>query len=264
MSLVFAAITPHPPLLIPTIGKDAIKKLKKTKEAMEKLEEDLYIAKPDTILIISPHGTLFPDAFVLNTMPEYETDFREFGDLSTKIKLKGDMGLAAKVHNVCGSSVDCPTTMISESNLDHGAGVPLVFLTPHLPNIKILPIGFSNLDWKKHVEFGYFIKDQIMDYDKRVAVIASGDLSHALTSDAPAGFNAAGPEFDKKIQELLANGNGSGMLQLDPTRVEAASECGLRSLLILMGVLKGINYSYKSYSYESPFGVGYLVANLVI
>lgn len=263
MSLVFSAIVPHPPLLIPTIGKDAIKKMKKTKAAMEKLEEDLYISKPDTILIISPHGTLFPDVFTINVMPEYETDFREFGDLATKIKLKGDMALATRVNHAC-RDIDCHTTMISESNLDHGTAVPLYYLTPHLPNIKILPIGFSNLDWKKHTEFGHFIKDQIMNYDKRVAVIASGDLAHTLTSDAPAGFNSAGAEFDKKIQELLANGNTAGMLQLDSTKVTAAAECGLRSILILMGILKGINYSYKSYSYESPFGVGYLVANLII
>jgi len=35
MSLVFAAITPHPPLLIPSIGKDVIKKVDKTKKALE-------------------------------------------------------------------------------------------------------------------------------------------------------------------------------------------------------------------------------------
>jgi hypothetical protein len=37
MSLVFAAIVPHPPLLIPSIGKEAIKKIDKTKRALEKL-----------------------------------------------------------------------------------------------------------------------------------------------------------------------------------------------------------------------------------
>jgi MEMO1 family protein len=53
MSLVFAAISPHPPLLIPSIGKEAIKKIQKTKEALEKLEEDLYLSRPEIIIIIS-------------------------------------------------------------------------------------------------------------------------------------------------------------------------------------------------------------------
>jgi hypothetical protein len=38
MSLVFAAIVPHPPLLIPSIGKEGIKKIDKTKRALEKME----------------------------------------------------------------------------------------------------------------------------------------------------------------------------------------------------------------------------------
>ena len=38
MSLVFAAITPHPPLLIPTIGKNELKKINATKKALEKFK----------------------------------------------------------------------------------------------------------------------------------------------------------------------------------------------------------------------------------
>ncbi len=263
MSLVFSAIAPHPPLLLPTIGKKEIKKVDKTKKAMERLEEELYISHPDVIIIISPHGTLFPQAFTLNTAPEYKTDLKEFGDISTKIKFKGEMGLAAKIDKACRDK-NCPTTMITEKHIDHGVAIPLYYLTPHLQNVSILPVGFSGLDWKKHIEFGYIMKDQIMNTNKRVAIIASGDLSHALTTEAPAGFNPAGAEFDKKIQELFSNNNVAGMLQLDPKLVDNAAECGFRSALILMGALKGINYHYKNYSYEAPFGIGYLVSNFVI
>jgi len=63
MSLVFAGIVPHPPLLIPNVGRQAGLKAKKTKQALEKLEEDLYVSKPELILIISPHGDVFPDSF---------------------------------------------------------------------------------------------------------------------------------------------------------------------------------------------------------
>ena len=103
-----------------------------------------------------------------------------------------------------------------------------------------------------------------MNSNKRIAVIASGDLSHALNNDSPAGFQSAGPEFDKKIQELLEHHNLAGMLQLKQQFVRDAAECGFRSFLILMGILQGINYTYKSHAYESPFGVGYLTANFVL
>lgn len=263
MSLVFAAIAPHPPLLIPAIGKDNLKQVEQTKQAMERLEEDLYLSRPDIILIISPHGSYFSDAFTINMSPEYQTDLREFGDLTTKLKFKGALGLFALIREE-SKHLNYPTATISEQNLDHGAAVPLFYLTQHLPEISILPIGFSSLDWKTHVDFGYVIKETIAQLNKRVAVIASGDLSHALQSEAPAGYNPAGEKFDALIQELLANDNVAGMLQLDKQLVEGAAECGFRSFLILMGILRNTKYNYKQYSYQGPFGVGYLVANFII
>lgn len=260
MSLVFAAITPHPPLLIPSIGKESIKKIEKTKIALEQMEKDLYITHPEVLIIISPHGSYFDDAFTLNVNTHFETDLREFGDLTTKTKFHGETHLAALIRE--GTKKESlPTAMISEQHLDHGSSVPLTYLTNHLKNIKIIQIGFCDLNWKTHIAFGSMIADKIAETNKRVAVIASGDLSHALISDAPAGYNPAGPEFDRKIQELLETKNLSGMLQLDKQFVTDASECGFRSFLILMGILQGVHYTYKSYSYEAPFGVGYLTAN---
>ena len=263
MSLVFAGIVPHPPLIIPAICKDETKKVAKTGEALSKLEEDLYLAKPEIVIIVSPHGQLFADAFSLNICPEFETDLREFGDLVTKNKYKGEINLASDIREM-GKDEGIPISMNCDGKLDHGAAVPLFFLLPHLPNVKILPIGYSGLDAKTHVKFGQLIKEAIMKTNKRVAVIASGDLSHALTSEAPAGFSPSGKEFDAKIQELLSTRNTAGMLKLEPKFLEEAAECGFRSFLILMGILRDVSYNYQSYSYEAPFGVGYLVANLAV
>lgn len=263
MSLVFAAISPHPPLLIPSIGKDELKKISKTKQALERMEEDLYLSKPDIVLIISPHGSYFSDAFTLNINAEYETDLREFGDLTTKLKFKGELDISSYIREK-SKDQNFPTAVISEKKIDHGAAVPLYYLTPHLPNISLIPIGFSNLDWKTHINFGYMIKECIANTNKRVAVIASGDLSHALKTEAPAGYNPAGHEFDKKIQELLAANNISGMMQMDKQFIADAAECGFRSFLILMGILKNTNYNFSNYSYEGPFGVGYLTANFIL
>lgn len=263
MSLVFAALTPHPPILIPTIGKEALKKINETKKALEKMEEDFYAAHPEIILIISPHGSYFNNAFTINNCPEYETDLREFGDLSTKLKFKGDLAFshriraATKTHNF-------PAVMISENTLDHGSAVPLYYLTKHLPKIHIIQLGFCNLSWKTHLDFGALLKEQIETSNQRIAVIASGDMSHAITTDAPAGFNASGVKFDQKIQELLVAGNISGMVQMDAQLAAEAAECGFRSLLILMGILQHKNYIYKQLAYEAPFGVGYLTAEFII
>lgn len=262
MSLVFAAIAPHPPMLIPSIGKDQIKKLEKTRAALEKLEEDLYLARPEILMVISPHGSYFSDSFTVNVSPQFETDLKKFGDLTTKLKFKGEMHISATISHKAkneGFSV----SMVTEKGLDHGSTIPLYALCRHLPEVQILQIGFSDLDYKTHLDFGYFLKEIIMHSNKRVAVIASGDLSHALHTDSPAGFNSAGEKFDEKIQELLSHRNTAGILQMDSEIVKNASECGLRSFLILMGILKNMDYEYRSYAYEAPFGVGYLTANFV-
>ncbi|MFA7653600.1 MAG: class III extradiol dioxygenase subunit B-like domain-containing protein [Candidatus Magasanikbacteria bacterium] len=265
MSLVFAAIAPHPPILIPTIGQEALKKINKTKRALEQLEEDLYLSKPDILLVVAPHNNLMTDAFTLNVCTEYETDLRDFGDLSTRLKFKGDIGLATNILEA-SKDTNVPTVMFSERLIDHGATVPLFCLANHITNANIIPVGFAtDLGWKKHVDFGTLIKDQIMNTNKRVAVIASGDLSHALTSDSPAGFNTAGVEFDTKIQEFLPNKNLVGMMQWEEKFIKnAAADAGFRTILILMGILHDVNYTYKSYCYENPLGVGYLTANFVL
>ncbi len=260
MSLVFSAIVPHPPFLIPSVEKEAAKKIEKTALAIERLEEDLYVAHPDTIVIFSPHGHLLKEAFTINTRPEFHTDFRDFGDLTIKKEFKGELELASQIRESC-KLYHLPSVMTSEDILDYGSAIPLLYLTRHLPDVRILPIGFSELGAKMHLDFGYLIKEQIMKSNKKIAVIASADLSQALSTTAPAGFNPRAKEFDEKIQELLSTGNTAGMLQIAPDLLESATECGFRSLLLLLGVLRGVQYTFKSYCYEAPLGVGYLTAN---
>lgn len=263
MSLVFAAITPHPPILIPTIGKEHIKSVKKTIDALIKLEEDLYAAKPQVIFLISPHGSLFPDAFSVNAHTSFESSFQTFGDLVTKKQWQGSPELAATISSQAKLH-SLPIQLVSQEQIDHGTSVPLTYLADHLPDVKIVPIGYSGLDRETHVRYGELLKDIAIATDKRVAIIASGDLSHCLNSDAPVPFNADGKIFDENIIEFLELRNTTGIIQLDENLVNNAAECGYRSLLILLGVLKNMHFTFKNYSYEAPFGVGYLVGNFVL
>ena len=48
---------------------------------------------------------------------------------------------------------------------------------------------------------------------------------------------------------------------LDKKLIYDAGECGLKSILILEGIMDKIRYTPRLFSYEGPFGVGYLVMN---
>lgn len=256
MPLVFAAYTPHTPLLIPAIGKEQLEKLKKTKMAMDALEEELYIAKPQVIFVISPHSGLFENSFVINAHPNFISSFEEFGDLSTKQEWRGSPELAAKINYLCQKHV-MPLKLISKEKIDHGVSVPLFYLTRHLPNCKIVPIGYSKRSASDHVKFGRVLKEAVMDGNQRVAVIASGDLSHG-----PENQVWAKGHFDKKLIKMIKDMEKAKIIKLDGTpELKAARECGYKSLLILLGSLNGWDYNFVVHSYEHPFGVGYLTGN---
>lgn len=260
MSLVFAGIVPHPPILIPAIGQDNLAQIEKTQKAMRQMEQELYSAKPDVLLIISPHGEIDPEAFTINLADDFSVNFEQFGDFATKLAAKGEVILIANEKEKISNRV--PLNIISQKDLDHGVGVPLFYLIQHLENTKLIPIYFSLLDSQAHLEFGKALKEIVMASTKRVAVIASGDLSHCLTKNAPAPFSEAGKKFDEKIIELLKSSDSQAIVNLDQELIENAAECGWRSILILLGALNHIKYQTEILSYEAPFGVGYLVANL--
>ena len=105
------------------------------------------------------------------------------------------------------------------------------------------------------------IKSKLLSSSARIAVIASGDLSHKLSKNAPAGYSPKGKKFDKKLIDCLLKKQTHEIIKFKPELIADAGECGLKSIIILLGVLEGMKYEPQLLSYESPFGVGYLTMN---
>jgi len=259
MSLVFSAITPHPPLLIPQIGKDNVKFLYSTQSAFQNLAKKLKESQPETIIVISPHGLIQSEAFTINQSPQFIATFDEFGDLTTKLTYKGDIGLTHKIKESLETTI--PLQMISGEKLDHGVSIPLHCLAAELPNIKIIPLYHSDLDNEKHYQFGQALQQEIFYSKNKIAVIASADLSHNLTRHAPGKYSPKGKKFDQKVLSCLQENKIKDLVAIDSKLSIGAMQCGLKSILILSGLLYGIQHKPKMLSYEYPFGVGYLVMN---
>lgn len=258
MPIVFSAIVPHSPLFIPTIGKENLNQLAASVKAYKELEDNLYAANPESIIIISPHGLIQSDAFTMNLSPKFTVDFEEFGEFATKMEFEGDIGLAYKIRERMETRASLQ--LVTEERLDHGCGVPLYMIASNLRKIKLIPLYYSDLNLKTHYEFGQLIKRELVYNKDRVAIIASGDLSHTLTKNAPAGYSSKAAKFDQKIIECVKNKKNQDILRLDAKLIDEVKECGLKSISILLGMLDGLEYEPKILSYEYPFGVGYLVA----
>jgi len=259
----FVAICPHPPLIIPGIGKENdLKYVDNTIKAMQQLAHDISDRQIDTILIVSPHGLIYPDRMNICYGGEFAGDFSQFSAKNICLDFLSNDKLANAISKHAQENGILTNENTENYELDHGVMVPMYYLAKHLPeDIKIIPINYSYQDINTHFKFGQLIREVCESEiftQKNIALIASGDMSHRLFE------GEIGKQFDKKIQNDLSTNNTFEILNYDPDWLEQAGECGYRSIVILLGAIDGLKYSPKILSYEGPFGVGYLVANMQI
>lgn len=263
MPLLGAFIVPHPPLIIPEVGRGEQRKIQSTINAFEKVAKTISKLKPDTIIISSPHANSYYDYFHISPGKSATGNFLNFG-ANVNIETNYDNELVDEITNNAKDN-NFPAGKKGEkaSNLDHGTMIPLYFINKFYSDYKTIRLSLSGLSLNKHFEFGKVIYETIKNKDKKYVYIASGDLSHKLKKDGPYGFAKEGPVFDKRITEIIENNNLSTMLEFDDKFLNKAAECGLRSFVIMAGVLD--NYDFKSnlLAYEGPFGVGYSVGSFL-
>ncbi len=259
MAIVYGAIAPHPPVIVPAVGGARVKEVSRTKKALEELAKRLKAKDIDSVVIITPHGNVSQVAVPVYVNHIFEGNLGYFGAEKPTFSFKGDPVLANEIIKEAKKQ-NIEVSHIGETFLDHGVIVPMYY--PTLAGFKkpIVPIALALLPYRELFSFGETIRTAADNLGKKVAVIASGDLSHRLTLDAPAGYNPEGKKFDEELARLVKANDAEGIMNMDPNLIEAAGECGLRSVIILMGALKGLDVTPEVLSYEGPFGVGYMVA----
>jgi aromatic ring-opening dioxygenase LigB subunit len=271
MALVGCFVAPHPPIIIPEVGGDSIAEAESTVRAMTEVRERAAELAPDTIVLLSPHSPLATDAMGVSLAGLYKGSLAYFGAPQVRVEAQGDELVAkAILAGVAARGIPVIQTAASESvfDLDHGAMVPLVYLTGGLKRrCKLVVLSFSYLGLHEHVLFGRAVGEALTDAGERVVYVASSDLSHRLIPGAPAGYDPRAFRFDRAIADTFASGDWDAMLSIDPSLVSAAGECGYRSLAVLSGVVgayeeRGGATRNRLLSYEGPWGVGYLVGEV--
>lgn len=264
-NLVVCALMPHPPIMVPEVGREECKKVQATISAAQQVAETVKKLGVQTVLIMTPHGPVFRDAIGISVYPRlkgslanfrapevvlgYETD----GQLVRHILRKAEhLGI-----NTMEITDEVANTYRFSMELDHGAMVPLYYLHEAGFRGQLVHVTVGFLPYEEMYTFGKAVQAAIGLVDKKVAVIASGDLSHRLTPEAPAGYSPRGTEFDKLLLEKIVAMDAKAILNMDAELVEEAGECGLRPSAFMMGVLGGLHSKVKMLSYEGPFGVGY-------
>lgn len=262
--LVMCALSPHPPLLIPDVGGTSLGAVKRTKAAMEELAGRAKEAKPESIIVISPHGPVLQDAIGLVEDASPRGDFGGFGAPGVRLEFKSDPGLMEAILREAGAAGVPVARIGARDGLDHGTMVPMYYINSAGVDVPLLAIGMGFLTSEKLFAFGKAVHRAITDLNRKVILIASGDLSHRLIPGAPAGYDPQGKLFDEKIVDLLGKVDAEGIINMDETLVERAGECGYRPIIMMLGALDGYDVRGEVLAYEGPFGVGYAVATFML
>ena len=265
VGIVFGCAVPHPPLLVPDIGRGQEVAISATTQAMKQLNAKLVEHQPQTLLIISPHGEYHAAAMGMLTAASSTGTLSNWGVRGPGQHFDNDLRMVALIQEEA-KAADVPIQSIGDKGyeLDHGVMVPLHFFLPAVKGVPLVPLTFSWLSLETHFAFGKAIGRAAQRTQKPVALIASGDLSHRLIPGAPAGYEPSGRVFDEKLVKAMGRLDVDGILNLDKELIERAGECGLRSFVILLGALDGLRVRPEVLSYEGPFGVGYLVASFEV
>ncbi len=262
MPEILGIIAPHPPIMVRAVGGADADVTSASAAAMHRAAGALAAFNPDTVVIMSPHSPAAQDAFIVDTAPQTSGTFAQFGAGGTRLSYTTDVEFArALLGELAGEAIDAIDRSISPALepgvLDHGVLVPMSFLDPE-GRWPIVNLSLSWLPYRMHRRLGQAIADVAARLGRRIAFVASGDCSHRLKQGAPAGFSPRAAEFDRTLVELIGDGDFDGLMHIEPSLVEAAGECGLRSFITLGGAIPGA--SAQVLAYEGPWGVGYLTA----
>jgi AmmeMemoRadiSam system protein A/AmmeMemoRadiSam system protein B len=259
--LVFSGIAPHPPIMVPEVGRESISDVEDSIDAMAELARRVIESNAETIVLISPHAPLEADSFVAYDGPEVFADFSRFNAPDAYFTAQVDKELLNAIKDAAAAK-RYDVTMLAGQDLDHGTAVPLYFLFRNGWNGKVVTLGYSYLTNEDHLRFGSCIKEAVDKLGRAVAFIASGDLSHRLKPSAPAGYNPNAHFFDEQVVTALRANAPHRISEIDHNLRRLAGECGYRSMLVAIGACAELPWSCEVLSYEAPFGVGYLVAQL--
>jgi MEMO1 family protein len=254
--IVAGALVAHPPILLAEVGGVESQRVQASAVAMRELDGLLAAVDADVVVVVSPHSPSSMTSLPVRRRAHLSGDLGRFRAPQVRVDADTDTELANRLVNE-GQRAGFSLTWAEEGELDHGVVVPLHSLPRTMANKRCVFLGVSGWPLKRFVDFGSWLPACLRD--RSAILIASGDLSHRLTPEAPYGFHPEGKVFDRFVIDALRDAEWERIEGIDPDLVDRAGECGLRGLGILLGAARTAGLASRVLSYEAPFGVGYPV-----
>lgn len=258
MAILAAFMVPHPPMIVPAVGRGSEKQIQKTIDAYEQVADEIAALAPETIIITSPHTVMYADYFHISPGKGAKGDFGRFRAAQVCFDEEYDRELANELAGIArGQGFPAGVMGERDKRLDHGTMVPLYFIRRKYTGAKIVRIGLSGLPLSEHYRFGQMIREAVDKLGRKAVFVASGDLSHKLQDYGPYGFAEEGPQYDARIMDVCSRAAFGELFDFDETFCDRAAECGHRSFVIMAGAFDGLAVKATQLSHEDVTGVGY-------
>ena len=258
MPMLAAFMVPHPPLIVPEVGRGGERQIVRTRDAYLRAAREIAKLEPDTVIVSSPHAVMYADYFHISPGSGAQGSFAQFRAPQVRFREQYDEELVDKICGIAQKD-GFPAGTLGErqKELDHGTMVPLYFIRQFWTGYKLVRIALSGLPLEDHYRLGQIVRQAAEEAGRRAVFVASGDLSHKLKEDGPYGFSPEGPRYDDRIMDVCARAAFGELFDFSEAFCEKAAECGHRSFVMMAGALDGTRVRAEAYSHEGVTGVGY-------
>jgi aromatic ring-opening dioxygenase LigB subunit len=271
---VYACIAPHGNEAIPQLASRIVaRKFRPTTLGMERMANEVKRAKPDIIVVASPHnlrlwrhiGIVIAEnsSGTLRASPQSRK--------SVALKMKCDVGFARALLAlaskrglpVVGVNYGSTEGRASDMPMDWGVLVPLWFFARKLmrrPSIVIVTPS-REIALRHNLEFGRTIADLAERSRKRIVFVASADQAHTHKKSGPYGFSRRASEYDTMVLDLVSRNRLRSFLKFDPGLIEQAKPDSLWQIVMLAGVADKVKLRGSIISYQAPTYFGMMCAS---
>lgn len=266
MGIVFACIAPHGAEVIPELAGDMFDDFAETRRGMEELARLMKQAKPETVILATPHG-LRLEATIGVVTSEFTEGSLKANGRNVKLRCTCDRALAKEVlehaHRrelpAVGANYGTSEGPDSCMPMDWGTFIPLWFLVGQDSNTKVVVVTPSReIPLESLIRFGQTIAETAESLGRRTVFVASADQGHAHSADGPYGFHPASKEYDDIVKRAIIDNDLRPVLELASKSIEDAKPDSLWQLAILQGVLSKVPMKSTLLSYQAPTYFGLL------
>jgi aromatic ring-opening dioxygenase LigB subunit len=240
MGIVSSVLVPHPPILLPEVGRGEERRLRATTEAYEAAARFVAEARPDAIVITTPHSVLYRDYFHISPGEGARGDFARFGAPELRVRAAYDRALRWELCRLAQTEhFPAGTEGERDPALDHATMIPLLFLQRAYgaqPLPPIVRIGLSGLPLTEHYRLGMLIRAG--GGEPGAAGERYGQRRPLPPAQArrPLRLPARGPGIRPRMMDVMGRADFGELFSFSDGFCEAAGECGHRSFTIMAGM----------------------------